>query len=187
MGYMNCPFCGIYKIVNTANGHCYIGSTVNLARRKYFHFWLLRREDHHSPYLQRAWDRYGEDAFEFHPLLYCDPHMRLYYEQQCLDNLPSEYNIYPIAGSPKRKERSMEHRKNQSLAMMGHRHSGETKCKIGRGCRNYRLRQLDRINVEEARRLRMCSYTYSEISDITNISRTTVARIIKREGVYSEI
>lgn len=56
---------GIYTIENTVNGHVYVGSAVNFATRRRVHLHHLRHGKHHSPYLQRAFDKYGEEAFVF--------------------------------------------------------------------------------------------------------------------------
>lgn len=56
---------GVYKIVNTANDHFYIGSTVNLRRRRVRHFSELRTGNHKNRRLQAAWDKYGAANFQF--------------------------------------------------------------------------------------------------------------------------
>src|SRR5229473_6154293 len=56
---------GIYKITCTANKRIYIGSAVNLRKRKNEHWNAFKRNQHHNRHLQRAWDKYGEQAFTF--------------------------------------------------------------------------------------------------------------------------
>src|ERR1700726_4028557 len=56
---------GIYRIVNTLNGKFYIGSAVNLRIRRKNHFVTLRNNAHKNPYLQRAFNKHGEQAFTF--------------------------------------------------------------------------------------------------------------------------
>lgn len=55
----------IYHITNKLNGKKYIGQTVNINRRKRVHFNRLNNKNHHSPKLQMAWNKYGEDNFDF--------------------------------------------------------------------------------------------------------------------------
>jgi group I intron endonuclease len=55
----------IYKIINTANGKFYVGSTINTHDRFRNHRKQLRKNVHHSRHLQAAWNKYGEDAFVF--------------------------------------------------------------------------------------------------------------------------
>lgn len=59
---------GIYKIINTVTDNFYIGSAVNLKRRKTRHFSELRNNAHNNKRLQAAWNKYGEEAFVFEVL-----------------------------------------------------------------------------------------------------------------------
>jgi group I intron endonuclease len=56
----------IYKIINTANGKFYVGSTTNTKERFRVHRNRLRKGRHHSKHLQAAWNKYGEQVFVFH-------------------------------------------------------------------------------------------------------------------------
>lgn len=58
---MNC----VYRILNRKVNKCYIGSTADYDRREYDHLYALRKKNHVNKYLQRAWDKYGEENFEF--------------------------------------------------------------------------------------------------------------------------
>lgn len=53
----------IYFILNLRNHKFYIGSAKNPHSRVHSHFRSLRQGSHHSPFLQRSWDKYGEEAF----------------------------------------------------------------------------------------------------------------------------
>lgn len=55
----------IYGIKNKINGKYYIGQSINFISRKSRHLFLLKKGDHHSKYLQNAWNKYGEDNFIF--------------------------------------------------------------------------------------------------------------------------
>lgn len=55
----------IYRILNVANDHFYIGSSINVRRRRWEHWDSLRKGTHHCEALQAAWAEFGEDAFEF--------------------------------------------------------------------------------------------------------------------------
>jgi len=90
---------GIYKIGNTINNKCYIGSAVDPKARFYTHISQLRRRNHHSIALQRAWDKYGEQSFIFEILEECEAHDLIIKEQHYIDLLLPEYNICKIAGS----------------------------------------------------------------------------------------
>ena len=56
---------GIYKIINVVNNKFYVGSAVNLRKRKSRHFSELRNNRHNNRHLQAAWLKYGEQAFVF--------------------------------------------------------------------------------------------------------------------------
>jgi group I intron endonuclease len=54
---------GIYIIACLANGLVYVGSAVHIARRWSEHRGWLMRGVHFNRRLQRAWNKYGADAF----------------------------------------------------------------------------------------------------------------------------
>lgn len=56
---------GIYKIINIVNNKFYVGSAVDLKRRKTRHFSELRTGKHNNRHLQAAWVKYGEQSFVF--------------------------------------------------------------------------------------------------------------------------
>jgi group I intron endonuclease len=56
---------GIYKIINVVSNKFYVGSAVDLKRRKSRHFSELRNRKHGNRHLQAAWLKYGEEAFVF--------------------------------------------------------------------------------------------------------------------------
>ena len=84
---------GVYEIKNTINGHIYIGSSCNVKQRWNKHKLTLNKGINRSTHLQCAWNKYGEQVFEFTILLICDPENTLYYEQIFMDALHPEYNI----------------------------------------------------------------------------------------------
>lgn len=56
---------GVYAIRNKTNDKLYIGSTFYFGGRKSGHWGDLKRNKHKNNYLQKAWNKYGEDNFEF--------------------------------------------------------------------------------------------------------------------------
>ena len=56
---------GIYRITCTVNNKSYIGSSVDISERGIQHLSDLRHNRHHSIYLQRSFNKYGEEAFTF--------------------------------------------------------------------------------------------------------------------------
>ncbi len=95
---------GIYKIENTIDGKCYVGSAVNIKSRWAQHNRHLSRSQHHSIKLQRAWDKYGSESFEFSILEICEPEKEVLLRREqywidLLDSASKGYNISPTAGS----------------------------------------------------------------------------------------
>lgn len=87
---------GIYCIENVTNHKTYIGSSKNIYQRLLKHFALLRHNKHQNPYLQSAWNKYGEDSFRWYILELCDNSELAKLEQQCIDLFGAEYNITRI-------------------------------------------------------------------------------------------
>lgn len=56
---------GIYKITCKGNNQFYIGSSTNIKYRWQVHLSTLRKGNHHSVYMQRSFNKYGEDSFKF--------------------------------------------------------------------------------------------------------------------------
>lgn len=110
---------GIYEIVNLTNGKRYIGSAKSFARRWAVHRCNLRKGKHHSAYLQSAWNKYGEDCFEFRLLKVCAIEDLVSVEQEALDTIRPEYNMSPTAGSTIGVEFSTERRAKISAAHKG--------------------------------------------------------------------
>lgn len=114
---------GVYQIINKANGHKYVGSSVNIRDRWKLHRSHLRRQIHGNIYLQRAWNKYGGENFVFKVLILCDPENTLIYEQACLDGLKPEYNIATDAKAPtKGMKASDETKRKMSEARAGKNH-----------------------------------------------------------------
>lgn len=96
---------GIYQIGCIPTGKFYIGSAVSLRDRWDRHRHLLRKGTHRNVHLQNAWDKYGEESFEFSILELVDRPDLLRAEQRWIDKSGCTdrtigFNIYEIAGSP---------------------------------------------------------------------------------------
>ena len=63
---------GIYKIENVCNGKKYIGKSNNIESRWIHHKWLLNSNKHINKPLQNAWNKYGENNFEFSIIHTCN-------------------------------------------------------------------------------------------------------------------
>lgn len=146
---------GIYKLTHKDSGKLYIGSSYNMYNRRMDHVKKLRKDTHHCPPLQNAWNKYGEEAFEWGILEEvpdCDKLIER--EQFYFDTLISEkgtgYNVARIAGSNRgnrhtdvtkkligdlqrgkpRRPRTEETKAKISAAHTGRKHTPETKAKM---------------------------------------------------------
>lgn len=173
MNYIN-PFnqlSGIYRILNKINGNCYIGSSLNVEKRYKHHLSTLRHNSSRCSILQKAFNKCGEDNFEFQVILCCKPEYRLYYEQQLIRELNSQYNVFTnVSDSPLRqftfteqsklkmsiahkgKKLSEQHKHNISLANKGRVFSKESKDKIRKAKQNTTLSQETIKKMSEAKK-----------------------------------
>lgn len=68
---------GIYIIKNKITGECYVGQSISLKRRLREHKRLLREgkekyRNGEQTLLQKAWNKYGEENFQFDYIEHCD-------------------------------------------------------------------------------------------------------------------
>lgn len=92
------PIIGIYKIQHVETGNIYVGQSVNITRRINRHRTQLNKKTHHNSHLQSAWEIYGEEAFAFEVLEFCDVKMLTSLEQKWIDILNPFFNIAKVAG-----------------------------------------------------------------------------------------
>lgn len=105
---------GVYRIRNVKNGKMYVGSTGKgfyVRCRK--HREDLRAGRHHCDYLQKSWNKHGEQSFVFEVVEACDPQWAIAQEQVFIDywkaaNTVFGYNTNPIAGKTSYRKRSPE-------------------------------------------------------------------------------
>jgi group I intron endonuclease len=124
---------GVYGILNLINDKIYIGSSKSIKNRFKWHFNALENNKHHSILLQRAWNKYGEDAFIFFIIERTID--LLLQEQYWLDrfasyNVDCGYNLYIIAGSPANKKLTDWHKFKIGLAQRNRKASEKTKKKM---------------------------------------------------------
>lgn len=133
---------GVYQIKNKINNKLYIGSSHNLEKRKYEHFKMLKENKHHSPKLQNAFNKYGEENFVFEIIKLINiknlksiekRNILLNEEQFWIDKLQTVkygYNTCPIAGSRLGTRLTEEQRKNLSEKQKGVKRKPFTKTHI---------------------------------------------------------
>jgi len=112
---------GIYRITNTTNGHTYIGRSLNVWKRLADHLCRLNRGNHHSRYLQHAFNHYGRDVFEFGLIAELENYEAdsVDAEQFWMDHLKPEYNVSPSANGPLGIKHTEEYREACRQRMLG--------------------------------------------------------------------
>lgn len=158
--------CGIYKIENCINGKYYIGSSNDIYRRWKEHIKLLNNNNHHSPHLQFAWNKYGEKNFKFIILEECDEENLLTREQFYIDTMYAidesfGYNTAPYADKPFLT-------KEGKIKMI----NGNRKRFQGENSSLHKYSEDEIIKCIEL--LKTGLYTYKEISELTNVGVSVV-------------
>ena len=170
---------GIYAIVNKKSRKVYIGSTNNFERRWKDHRKGAVKGTHWNRHFQSAWNKYGEDAFEFGVLEYLDNLEELFLAEQFWMDIYREegkelYNQGKYADNPMRGvPMSEEHKRNigdanrgrklppiseetrqkkrkSSMGQRHQRHTEETKRKMSKTRRGKRHSEETKRRIREA-------------------------------------
>ena len=134
-------FKGIYQITNLINNKIYIGSSKDICSRWKRHIAELNNNKHINGYLQRSWNKHGQDNFSFSILcILPDDYTKdqiLEVEQMFLDDLDfsNSYNINIKATCPNSSlgvKRSQEFRDKLSRINLGKKYTQEQKDKLSK-------------------------------------------------------
>lgn len=186
---------GIYAIINKINGKRYIGQSVDVNSRFVRHRYQLNKGIHANAYLQRAWDKYGVDNFEFKIIVECnEENLDLMEETYC--HQTSSDMLYNIADDftsrvgSKNPFYGKNHKKTSKCAMsqwkkkhylgsdnpnFRNRWSEEQRDTM-RGSKNHHAK-LSEKEVIEIKRFLSQGMKHSDIAIKFGISRTVVTRI----------
>lgn len=126
---------GIYCIENLLNSKKYIGQSIDINNRWKHHRSELNNNVHFNDYLQKAWNKYGEDNFHFYVLEFCNidqlDDLEVYYINLYKTlNRDQGYNL--TSGGTYNKTYSDETRVKISNALKGHDVSLEARSKISK-------------------------------------------------------
>lgn len=141
---------GIYRIINSSNGKCYVGSSIDINRRRLEHFSALLHNRHVNNHLQNAYNKYGKDSFIFEVIenLEITDNIKedlLEREQFWIDNLRPEYNILLVAGST-----------------LGYHHTEETKQKISNSTKGVKKSAEHAKHIKEGQQGRVLTQEHKE-------------------------
>ena len=149
---MNLEVPGIYALKNVTNGKVYIGSSVNMHNRRNRHLNDLRSNRHYNNYLQRAWNKSGEENFIFEVLEYVPEENQLIEKEKAwIANSSNEiYNLMEVVENDFRA--SMETRKKLSEAGKGRITSEETRQKLSKIFKGRIISEETRQKMSEVRK-----------------------------------
>lgn len=173
---------GVYMIVDNVSGRRYVGSAVNLRKRRREHWRGLESGKHHSKFMRRCW-AVRPQAFEFKVVLYCSRENLLMYEQLLIDGYRPEFNTAQIAGSQQGYKHTAETRLRMSQSrrkdfspMKGKSHTEETKRKISAsrmgkgGDKGWTQERRDRIGAAHKGRERTAEHRAKISATLTGTS-----------------
>lgn len=138
---------GIYLITCTANNKKYVGRAVNMRLRWNTHKSKLNRNIHHSLLLQRAWNKYGHEAFTVEILEFVSNRDDLKAKElHYMAALQPEYNVVNTSANYPPKHLSEEHKAKISAALKGRERSDEHRANLSKSvkeaqARNPKLRE----------------------------------------------
>lgn len=124
----NAKICCVYFITCLTNKKQYVGSTIDFESRTLDHLKCLRSNRHCNKKLQRAYNKYGEESFQFSIYEECIENQLLKLEQNVLDNLglvKNGFNIAEFTSSGFRGRTWSEEDKERQRKRMAGRYVGE--------------------------------------------------------------
>lgn len=163
---------GIYKILNCKNGKFYIGSSIDIERRFAQHKKALNTGTHNNSHLQSAWNKYGENNFQFLVLEEVDDVNDLreretyYLKSTNCTNADIGYNLLNDTNIGLGVRASVEVRKKISSACSGtkngnygRKHTEEELVRIrdNRWGKNYKCKSHKRVYIKKTPEEKACS------------------------------
>jgi group I intron endonuclease len=114
--------CGIYGIRNKITDRIYVGKSVEIEIRFSRHKTELKHNKHYNDHLQRSFNKYGADAFEFVILEQCEPNLLPRKEQFWINEFNN--NLYNF-------DLFVEDKVGNRNSFFGKKHTEEAKIKMG--------------------------------------------------------
>jgi len=131
---------GIYKIICLSTGKIYIGSSVNIHDRWSVHKCELRSNKHGNKYLQKAWNKYGEQNFEWQILQPVESELLMAMELEWFNKTQCCDPKYGFNMS-----------KNPNNVMLGRKHNEQSKLKMSNAHKGKFLTDKHKNNIRNYR------------------------------------
>lgn len=191
---------GIYEIRHINSGRVYVGSARCIPCRWRLHLFYLKKGKHHSSYLQRSWEKYGEDAFAFAVLEACTPEQLIEREQHWIDSTgcidrAKGFNRAPRAGSQlgfkhseesiqKMRLRKMSEEDKERLRQIntGRKQSEAT---VQQRMKNTSIRKLTDEQIREIQQKYEDSHhtiTQTQLAREYSVDNKTISCVVRRKG-----
>jgi Mor family transcriptional regulator len=168
---------GIYKIICIKNKKVYIGSAVDLQKRKREHFSSLKAKTHFNRYLQSCFNMYGEQSFIFEIVLYCEKEFLLLNEEEQIKIHDSFNNGFNLVEKP-------------SKNMLGFKHAEESKKKMSdSGKQRGRHKHSCSLSTKDVQEIRQKFFNGTRVSALSkeyNVHRKTIKECVYLKS-YSDI
>lgn len=159
---------GIYKIYCDGNDRSYIGSSVNVRKRKNSHLCELRNNKHPNDYLQNSFNRYGEDSFTFSLILECKPELLLIKEEEQIKIYDTYKDGFNLIETPTKN-------------LLGYKHTDKNKARMSEIAKK-RGRNSGSLSEEQVKEMRQKFFDGHRISSLSKHYETH--RKTVRECVY---
>jgi len=168
---------GIYKIYCEISRKAYIGSSVNVRKRRDQHLHHLRKNKHPNGHLQSAYNKYGEDNFSWSLVLECDPEQLLVKEEEQIKEHNSFKEGYNLIETP-------------TTNRLGCKHTEEAKRKMSIARRRReKFRTHDPVTEAQVREMREKYFYGARIGDLAKeygLHRKTIRECVTLE-TYPDI
>jgi len=169
---------GIYIITHKDSFKRYVGQSIDITDRLRKHWYKLSQNKHENKHLQRAYNKYGRDAFSV-STIECAEDLLTKIEQSMLDQWSNLYNMCKTANVPpsqkgkKRGPMSEERRKINSRALLGVPKSAEARANMVKAQRTHIVWQ----HIEEIKAKRLSGLSYTKIGKDYNCGFNLIRRI----------
>jgi group I intron endonuclease len=120
---------GVYIIAHPETGRCYVGSSIDVARRWKRHDYELRNNKHHSRKLQSV----CSERLEYSLVEIAEKENLTEAEQRWmerLDSVKNGFNVCPTAGTPSTLPKTDEHKARIGAAHRGRKRSDDAKARM---------------------------------------------------------